>query len=216
MRACHISDCHDVNIDLDNLVPNGIDILFITGDMTYRGRPEELSALLDQLTILRARIKYIICVAGNHELGCEQDVHGWKEAFCRAGCVLLHHESIEIDGVKIFGSPYTPAFFDWAFMYDPKDASSYWDQIPSDTQVLLTHGPPYGILDKCPNGNVGCPTLRDKVLNDLPNLKYHMFGHIHPSFGKTEISGVEFSNGSIMNDRYKPVYKPLTFDLKVK
>jgi Icc-related predicted phosphoesterase len=213
MRACHISDCHDVYQDLNLLVPQDIDILFITGDMTYRGKESEMEVFMSDLIKLKRRINHIVCVFGNHEVGCQGREQEYKIKFASIGVVLLNHESIEINGIKIFGSPYTPEFFDWAFMYDPKDAEAIWNLIPLDTQVLLTHGPAYKILDKCPNGNVGCPTLREKVLSGLPVLKYHLFGHLHESYGTIETRGILFSNGSIMNGRYKFINKPFCFDM---
>ena len=215
MRACHISDCHDVYQDLNLLVPKDIDILFITGDMTYRGRESEIELLMLELVKLRRRIDHIVCTFGNHEVGCEGREIEYKLKFAGIGVTLLNHESIEIEGIRIFGSPYTPEFFDWAFMYKREDGEKVWGDIPSGTQVLLTHGPALGILDWCHDGHVGCEDLKNKVLYGLPALKYHLFGHIHESHGTLEKSGILFSNGSIMNGRYRFVNPPIKFELKV-
>lgn len=213
MRACHISDCHDVYQDLNVLVPQDIDILFITGDMTYRGRESEIEFLMLDLVKLKKRIKYIVCVFGNHEVECQGREQEYKLKFASIGVTLLNHESVEIEGVRTFGSPYTPEFFDWAFMYKREDGEKVWDQIPSGTQVLLTHGPALGILDLCPNGHVGCEDLKNKILYGLPSLKYHLFGHIHESYGTMEEKGIFFSNGSIMNGSYRFINPPIVFEL---
>ena len=215
MKACHVSDCHDVYQDLNLLVPRGIGILFITGDMTYRGKESEMELLMLELIKLKKRINHIVCTFGNHEVGCEGREEEYKLKFASIGVILLNHESIEIEGIRIFGSPYTPEFFDWAFMYKKEDGEKLWDQIPNGTQVLLTHGPALDILDWCPNGNVGCADLKNKVLYGLPVLKYHLFGHIHESYGSLEKNGIFFSNGSIMNGRYKFVNKPILFELVI-
>jgi Icc-related predicted phosphoesterase len=213
MNACHISDTHDTSNDLNKLVPLDIEILFITGDTTYRGSPSELEDLLEQFVELKKRIKYIVCIAGNHELGCEDDPQRWKYEFEKIGVIFLNHESVEIEGIKIFGSPRKPAFFDWVFMYKNEEGVETWSEIPEDTQLLLTYGPPLGILDWCPNGHVGCPDLLDRVRR-LSNLKIHLFGHIHELRGVKVIGDIVFSNGSIMDGKYRYVNKPYCFKLK--
>jgi Icc-related predicted phosphoesterase len=213
MRACHISDCHDVDQDLNVIVPQGIDILFITGDMTYRGREDEMSIFIEHLVNLKKRITHIICVFGNHELGCEGRESEYKIRLASIGVVLLNHESVIIEGFRIFGSPYTPEFFDWAFMYKRSKGSEIWATIPDNTQILLTHGPALDILDLCKGGNVGCYDLRCRILNGLPDLKFHLFGHIHESYGSIEKNGVLFSNASLMDGRYRMVNKPILFEI---
>ena len=224
MKACHISDTHDVHQDLNLVVPNDIEILFFTGDLTYRGAEWELIKLLEQFKVLSARIPHIVGCLGNHELGAEGKEEEWKQKFKDVGVTLLDHESVEINGIKIFGSPHTPWFFDWAFSYhnpkmgtqqgdEQREGEEVWKDIPEDTQVLLTHGPPIFILDTCRDGSVGCGELRRRI-EGIPSIKYHMFGHIHEGYGLTNVGGVTYSNGSIMNGKYKFVNKPNCFDLE--
>lgn len=215
MKACHISDCHDVYQDLNLLVPQDVEILFITGDMTRRGKEDELECFMTDLIKLKRRINHIVCVFGNHEIGCQGREQEYKMKFGAIGVILLNHESMEIEGIQIFGSPYTPEFFGWAFMYKREDGEKVWSGIPSGTQVLLTHGPALDILDWGPDGHVGCSELRFKVLHGLPVLKYHLFGHIHESYGSVEINGIFFSNASIMNGSYRFINQPRCFDLEV-
>lgn len=223
MRACHFSDTHDVHRDLDEIVPQDIDILFFTGDLTYKGAEWELNILLEHFIRLKQRIPYIVGCLGNHELGAEGKEDEWKMRFANIGIILLDHESIEIEGIKIFGSPYSPWFFDWAYSYynpkmgnqqddEQKSATEVWASIPQDTQILLTHGPPDGILDACKNGNVGCSGLLKRI-KELKHLIYHMFGHIHGAHGVEVVDGVTFINSCIMDEKYKLTQKPHCFDL---
>lgn len=224
LRACHISDTHDVYQDLNMIVPQDTQILFFTGDLTYKGKEWEMLKLCEHFKKLSERIPYIVGVLGNHELGAQGKEQEWKDAFKHNGAILLDHESIEIEGMKIFGSPWTPWFFDWAYNYtNPKwgiqgeceiNGTDLWKQIPDDTQILLTHGPPDQILDHCKNGYVGCVELKDRI-NQLQDLRYHMFGHIHSARGMIKIDNVLYSNAAIMNEGYKFVYEPNMFDLTI-
>ena len=222
MKACHVSDCHDVHQDFTLLVPEDTEILFFTGDMTYRGAEWEIEILLEQFDKLSKRVPHIVGCLGNHEKGAEGKEDELKMRFAQVGVTLLHHESVEINGIKIFGSPYSPWFFDWAYSYynpnmgtqqkDDRSGKEVWQDIPEDTQVLLTHGPPQFILDQCRNGAVGCPDLRRRI-ESIPSIKYHMFGHIHESVGITNVAGVTYSNGSIMDGKYRFVNKPNCFEI---
>lgn len=102
-------------------------------------------------------------------------------------CVYLEHESIEIEGLKIFASPYTPEYCEKsnsrAFQYKPSQDNLIWRDIPKDIDLLITHGPPFGLLDSGKNGKrAGSEALKLAVENIKP--KYHIFGHIHESKGE--------------------------------
>lgn len=119
---------------------------------------------------------------------------------------------IELEGVKIWGSPITPTFFNWAFNRDPgADIQKYWNKIPEDTDILVTHGPAYGILDLSRNQHVGCKDLLEKI-KKLSNLKLHCFGHIHEPYGKeTKIINnvpIDFYNCAQVNSQYHIVNTP--------
>lgn len=93
----------------------------------------------------------------------------------------LQHERIEIEGIKIFGSPYTPAFCNWAFNVRRDKLSEYWEQIPNDIDILITHGPPKGVLDLC-IGDMGIEMVGDLALYKAikkRSIPYSCFGHIH-------------------------------------
>ena len=121
-----------------------------------------------------------------------------------------------IEGIKIYGSPHQPVFHDWAFNRGDDKRRRLWSLIPSDTDILLTHGPPYEIMDLCSSGaRAGCRILRDEVLARI-KPKYHVFGHIHGSNGVKKIDGVTFINAATCESRYRPVNPIYVFDLPVK
>jgi len=92
-----------------------------------------------------------------------------------------------------------------------EDIKKMWDLIPDDTEILITHGPPFGIQDQVESREkfVGCEELRNAIDNRLKKLKLHVFGHVHKGYGKVEVCGVIHVNASIMNEDYEPVNKPI-------
>ena len=114
--------------------------------------------------------------------------------------------------MKIWGSPVTPTFFNWAFNVDRgKAIEKYWNMIPVDTDILLTHGPVKGMLDRTTsNINAGCEDLL-KTVNKL-KPKFHLFGHIHEAYGKETLKEITFVNGSLLNEYYDLVNSPWEFE----
>jgi len=211
VKAVVISDTHDYHNRL--WLPEA-DILIHCGDFCCDGTGTEQERLLrDFIDWLRKQpFRHKIVVAGNHDhpLGRKARAKHWREQISQH-CTYLQDEAVEIEGVKFYGSPWTPDFFpeNWVFQQPRNSGMSRrrWDQIPEDTEVLITHGPPYGILDVCPDVytpkklvHVGCNDLRKRV-RQLPNLRYHLFGHIHPGRGIHEEGGVKFVNASSVDPR---------------
>ena len=147
-------------------------------------------------------VKHKILVAGNHDTSVEKRLINPKDY----NITYLEHESIEIECIKFFGSPYTPHFNDWAFNVSRHKLQPYWDEMPMDTDVLITHGPPKGILDIADHEEgmeyCGDKSLLNKVLEVKP--KYHIFGHIHPkehiNQGTHTYQGINFMNASCLID----------------
>jgi Icc-related predicted phosphoesterase len=156
------------------------------------------------------RIAYKIYVAGNHDSSIEKRLIT-KEHFDKAGIIYLENESVTINGLKIYGTPYTPTFCDWSFMKARDKIYRVWDAIPEDTNILVVHGPPKTILDLSYDrvNNLefcGCSALMKRI-NKLPMLKYCMFGHIHnckdiKNAGVKTVYGMNtiFSNGACVED----------------
>lgn len=169
-------------------------MLIHCGDFCSHGGLGEVQAFCGWLSTLP--YKYKIVIPGNHDTSLDgksfkalQKDFGLNEGDAEKGkalmkqvCTYLEHEMVEIEGVRIFGSPYTPDFYNWAFMYPPKDGQYIWDIPHKEIDILVTHGPPLGILDRVARGNAGCPDLLDLVKKVKP--KFHLFGHIHEAYGE--------------------------------
>lgn len=206
-RIVCLSDTHNCNEQI--AVPDG-DILIHAGDATVSGTIDEILLFSQWLDRLPHRHK--IFVAGNHDWLFEIN-NRLARKLLGAEIVYLQDSAVEIEGLKIYGSPWQPWFFDWAFnLPRGEPLAEKWRLIPPATDVLITHGPPFGILDFPPDGsNVGCEMLRRRIEEIRPKL--HVFGHIHHSYGTVEKSGVKFVNASNCDEAYEPVNPPLVFDL---
>lgn len=123
---------------------------------------------------------------------------------------------LEIEGLKIWYSAITPFFHNWAYnRFRGPDIRKHWSKIPENTDILITHGPPYGILDVVSDGSrQGCQDLLDRV-KELKNLKGHFFGHLHENSGILEQDGITFVNAAICNDAYKPVFNAKVLELTI-
>ena len=191
------------------------DVLVHAGDALGRGTLSELDkfcAWLDK----QQQYNHIIYIAGNHD-GCLQDPTTSTQArkmVAGAGAVYLQDDSVMIDGLKFYGSPWQPEFCNWAFnLPRGHQLREKWAKIPDDTAVLVTHGPPHMIGDQVPDGrNEGCRDLRTRV-DELQQLKLHVYGHIHFSSGLHTFMGKPFVNAAICTERYEPINPPIVVDI---
>jgi Icc-related predicted phosphoesterase len=165
------------------------DVLVHAGDVTRRGRMAELEAFLEWFSTRPARTK--VFIAGNHDACCERQPEAVRARARAFGVVYLQDESLTIDGVRIHGSPVTPTFRNMAFNRDPGPAiREHWDAIPDGIDLLVTHGPPHGVLDRMFLGmRVGCTDLLERVRRVRPRV--HVFGHIHEAHGETRLPGLD-------------------------
>ena len=151
-------------------------------------------------------------IAGNHDFGFEAIRKSNEVGIAiPQGVIYLQDEMVEIEGIKIYGSPWQPRFHDWAFNVDRGAAiAQKWDMIPEDVDILITHGPPFGILDDTIQGQrVGCEDLYMKVTKLKP--KYHIFGHIHYGYGMRIMEDTTYINASCLGERYEYRNKPISF-----
>ena len=191
-------------------LPKG-DVLIHAGDISYRGEKLEVE---DFLTWFRKQdFEHKIFIAGNHDFLLEKAKPKEIDNLILDDIIYLNDSSTLVNGYKIWGSPVTPRFFNWAFNRARGEAiRKHWELIPSDTHLLITHGPPYGILDQVANEqHVGCKDLLNRVVEIKPLV--HVFGHIHESYGSTKNMGIRFINASQTNESYEVVNKPVVFEL---
>ncbi|HND88343.1 MAG TPA: metallophosphatase domain-containing protein, partial [Saprospiraceae bacterium] len=143
MRLVFISDTHSQHGSLQ--VPEG-DVLLHCGDFSKRGELDEVGRFLEWFGAQPHLYKVLI--AGNHDFLAEEQPDVFA-SLVPEGVIYLNDSGCRIEGVHIWGSPIQPWFFDWAFnRRRGPDIRRHWDLIPEDTDILLTHGPPYGILDE--------------------------------------------------------------------
>lgn len=205
MKLVLISDTHTFHEQVR--VPDG-DVLIHAGDMGLRGDPQEIQPCLDWLN--RQPHKHVIAIAGNHDWAFQR----WPQQLNLGRIDYLQDSSINIDGKNFYGSPWQPAFCNWAFNVSRgKAIREYWDMIPDAgaVDVLITHGPPRGIGDQAAphlhSECLGCDDLFEAVERSLPEV--HVFGHIHGGYGKTQFgSGTKFFNASVVNEAYKVANPP--------
>jgi len=180
MKILAISDTHGFHKELKDF--SGIDMIIHAGDFSNIQNPmfnqQEAVDFLSWYDDLN--VKYKVLIAGNHDTSIEARLVRPKENF--KSIVYLEHESVVIEGINIFGSPYTPIFGTWSFMKKKGRLDPLWQQIPENTDILVTHGPPQGILDLSRDRDDKLEYCGDKeLLNHVYRVrpKHHIFGHIH-------------------------------------
>jgi Icc-related predicted phosphoesterase len=192
------------------------DILISCGDYSFRGEPHMVKEFHEWLN--KQEAGYIISVMGNHEQWVEKNFQEAKSIAVEA-CPAVHFIEeglVEIEGVKLWCSAWTPTFgFNWAYNADRgEEIKRHWDKIPKDTDILISHGPPYGILDELkyvdgtPKGVfVGCRDLLEVIQKF--KIPIHVFGHIHEHGSEqVHLNGTSFYNASICDEQYQAVNAP--------
>ena len=211
MKIWHISDTHGSHKDLR--IPEGIDVVIHSGDCSnYRdpfNNESEVREFIDWFSDIDIPKK--IYVAGNHDTSIEKGLVTAK-AFTDKGIIYLENESVIVDGIKVFGSPHTPQFGQWAFMKARNKLDRLWSlAIEEDVDIIITHGPPKGILDLAEDRNGVMEFCGDKsLLNRVKEVKPRLvlFGHIHNSRNGIQNTGIRkindletvFSNAAAVTD----------------
>lgn len=207
IRLVLISDTHGFH---DSPIPPG-DVLIHAGDGCKRGSLDEAQAWADFLH--RQPHDYKIVIAGNHDRCFEAEFE--RAAGLFEGLDFLHDSGCERLGLRFWGSPWQPWFLSWAFNLPRGPAlAAKWALIPDAIDVLVTHGPPMGILDHTFTGEaVGCEELRLAVARVRPRI--HVFGHIHEAYGTAELDGTLFINASTCTLAYRPTNPAIVIDLPI-
>lgn len=209
------------------------DILICAGDISMMGYQPEVEDFMDWFRVQPA--EYKVFIAGNHDWSFQEKPAWWQVLITEVmvdKVVYLEDNYIKLnfptwkEPITIYGSPWQPEFCDWAFnLPRGEKLKEKWALIPEDTDILITHGPPYNILDEIPphmcrkgqDPHVGCEELDERILQ-LKSLKYHIFGHIHID-KETEIrpvlsAGTTYINASVLDNRYHLIRKkPYYFEL---
>lgn len=194
--ACLISDTHSFHrqIQLES-----VDVLFVAGDYSLRSTEEEL---LDFLNWMREQHKgSIVLVSGNHDRFYWKNTARFLALMNEYDICYLENSSVDLLGLKMWGSPITaPALTGLTrrFEMDESSRNEIWSTIPADADIVITHCPPFGILDSSEGLNLGCKSLMARISEIKP--KYHLFGHIHQSYGRVELAGTVYCNGALCGD----------------
>ena len=225
MKVTFISDTHTKENTL-NLC--GGDILVFSGDCMSSG-----SSIFELFKFIEwfkeQNYTYKVFVADNHDRTCEmlpeKYIKPIFDLYYDNGVRYIKDELITVDGISIYGTPYQPYFYGWAFnVSDSEKLTNIYKNIPEGVDILITHCPPYDILDKShlpreKNGKTGEEPLGStellNVLTEMENPpKYHCFGHIHGDGGKVEKKGeTTYINASVCDEQYEPVNKVITLDI---
>ena len=201
------------NITGGVFLPIEADMIIHSGDVSMRGTEFEVENFLKWYSALP--YKYKILISGNHDFLFENQRTIAQELIARYPSIkYLESSEVVIEGIKIYGEPRQPWFHNWAFNVQRGEAiKKYWDAIPDDVDILITHGPPKGILDMTMGGEqVGCEDLLHRIWA-LKNVKLCQFGHIHEHAGYEFINGVHFVNASVLNLRYQLQNRPMIFEI---
>jgi len=233
MKFICISDTHLKHPDLSKYPA---DCIIHAGDATMNGTLKEIARFLEWFGSLN--YEYKIMIPGNHDFLFEESFEICK-ILCEEKNITCLNDSVRflprttlskeelekpfdphstvIDGgrIKVWGSPVTPRFYDWAFNRVRGDAiQRHWDMIPENVDILITHGPPAntGKLSVVLSGeDVGCENLKNTILAKKP--KYHIFGHIHEGYGILKTENTTYINCSVLNRSYQLVNDPVVFEI---
>ena len=207
MKLIIISDTHGKHDSLGKL--SG-DVLIHCGDIGIGSRPT-----LDQVLDLDAwfgtqDFQLKLCIGGNHDFALQSSARHNPSLFKNAE--YLEDRAVAFGDLLFYGAPWIPDLKDWAYYLDDTELRARWAKIPSETDVLITHTPPSGFLDRNSSGrSCGCIALRERVMQVKPRL--HCFGHIHASAGTAVDQGTIFVNAAVVDRTYKIARPPIEIHL---
>lgn len=205
MKIVCISDTHNHHQILDGIIPAG-DILIHGGDIAIHGSVAEIQEFINWFSQLPHRYK--IFVGGNHDGALEHSKHLIS---IPTSVIYLENQLIEIEGLKIWGSPVSPPYRSFGFMWDDLKRQALYANMP-DCDILINHSPALDSLDKIiEERHVGCEFLKKAIERVKPRLV--ISGHIHEGYGKLQQNGIIYVNASIMTRHYKPLNQPIIVEL---
>jgi len=213
-----ISDTHGKHNEITQDLPGG-NLLLHAGDISSMGYQHEVQQFCKWFNNVE-NYDHKIFIAGNHDWGFQNNVEKIMEIVNSYKTVdYIQDETISVGDddkmVNVYGSPWQPEFYNWAFNL-PKNGvelAAKWDAIPDNTDILITHGPAFGVLDTVAGrmwDNLGCQLLTNKIKSIKP--KIHVCGHIHSGYGYYFDGDTHFINASVLNEAYQYTNKPITID----
>jgi Icc-related predicted phosphoesterase len=218
MKITFISDTHNKHNGLTSLLPGG-DLLIHAGDISSMGYKHEIQQFLKWFNGLD-NYKHKIFIAGNHDWGFQDNPEMCKELLEFYDKVTYLQDDLELIGddyetaVKVYGSPWQPEFYNWAFNLPRMgwELEQKWNDIPIDTDILITHGPSWGRVDTVKGQGVplGCELLKERLEVVVP--KIHVCGHIHSGYGYVFDGVTHYFNASVLDEQYNLTQKPLTVE----
>lgn len=206
MRLVCIADLHIMaRQSMPTNLPSG-DVLVVAGDICRTGSLAEIDYF--DGWIARQPHQYKVVIAGNHDWPFVKTEN--PNGLLKNG-IYLQDSAVTINGTKFWGSPWQPKYFDGAFdLARGPELAAMWKKIPKDIDVLITHTPPFGVLDRTRRGrHIGCKDLSEAVQRIMP--KAHIFGHVHESHGLIKINDTVFVNaaqrfkGGMMSGHYRVI-----------
>jgi Icc-related predicted phosphoesterase len=202
MRLLHLSDTHSRHRSLKNL-PSA-DVIIISDDMCFAGAATEFLDFIEWFKSLD--YKYKLFIAGNHDCILHEANAEKLQSFLPENIAYLCNSGVEIEGMKFWGMPYRLIMSD-----DFETRHDDFAVIPHDIDVLITHEPPYGILDFSDGIFYGYRDLLQTVLKIKP--RYHLFGHIHSNYGIVKSKYTTFVNAALMNEAYELANEAILLEL---
>lgn len=220
MKVAAISDTHNHKLS-SILKDKTADLLVIAGDVLGHGGMDEWGRFLRMIPEIRGQFKHVVYTPGNHDIYVQ-----YNESLCQVdldklGVTLLIDDLVTIDNKLIYGSPWTPRFGGWAYMLEENEIKAKWDKVPAGLDLLITHGPPFGILDMTDGRysldkkgiHVGCKHLRNLVSDLGIAPRHHVTGHIHHAHGMMMSSRTRFYNVAICDEEYQPTQPVTEFEI---
>lgn len=218
MRITFISDTHNKHNQVTDFLPGG-DLLLHAGDLSSMGYKHELQQFMKWFKSID-NYEHKIFIAGNHDWGFQDDPEMCKELIEFYDGITYLQDDLELIGedystaVKVWGSPWQPEFYNWAFNLprQGEELKSKWDMIPIDTDILITHGPAWGKVDRVKGDpmHLGCELLAERINTIVP--KIHVCGHIHSGYGYYFDGSTHYFNAAILDERYTFTQKPMTIE----
>lgn len=213
MKITTLSDAHWKFREIEKKYLPGGDLLIYAGDFCGAGYKHELQQFCKWYNNIEGYATKIF-IAGNHERYIEENYEDSLKVIDFYKTIhYIQDETFEVNGIKIYGSPWSPVFNDWAFNLpiNGKELETKWSNIPEDTDILVTHVPPFGVLDKYEDSlPIGCEVLKKHVGRVQPKL--HVFGHVHSGYGYMYDGTTNYINCAVLNGHYFYRNPPLTFD----